>query len=76
MEPFQSDQVKLFYGKAMLILKSGKDTGPFSFTPLRGSLSLKKTAIPLMNLSICKMQQVVCTWYLLKKDKTSIGKGS
>jgi len=45
MEPFQASQVKLFYGKAMLILKSGKKKGNIEVTATADGLNQDITRI-------------------------------
>ena len=45
MEPFQSNQVKLFYGKAMLILRSASDRGTIKVTASASELNKATTTI-------------------------------
>jgi beta-galactosidase len=45
MESFQSDHIKLFYGKAMLILRSGNDKGILDVTAISPGLTQKKITI-------------------------------
>ena len=45
MEPFQSNQVKLFYGKAMLILRSTPDKGSIKVTASAKELNKAMTTI-------------------------------
>jgi len=45
MDSFQSDHIKLFYGKAMLILHSGPDKGAIDVTATSSGLSEKKITI-------------------------------
>jgi beta-galactosidase len=46
-EPFQSDRVKLFYGKAMVIIKSGKSSGNAEVVVKSKNLQSTKVALTL-----------------------------